>query len=79
MPNSAAVALPMRMNHELGGADEKAKGYTFNYEARKAPMRTCRHAFRLDDHVATGEERLKGEAGKKVHTDAEAEGLLARV
>ena len=59
--------------------DEKAKGYTFNYEALKAANEDVQARSDWLIPLCTGEERLKGEDGKKVHPTQKPEGLLARV
>jgi modification methylase len=57
----------------------EAKGYTFHYEAMKAANEDCQ--MRSDWYIplCTGEERLKGADGKKVHPTQKPEALLARV
>ena len=59
------------------GAD--AKSYTFHYEALKAGNEDLQ--MRSDWYIplCTGEERLKGADGKKVHPTQKPEALLARV
>src|SRR6266545_1478908 len=59
--------------------DENAKGYTFNYEALKAANEDVQARSDWLIPLCTGEERLKGEDGKKVHPTQKPEGLLARV
>ena len=59
--------------------DEKAKGYTFNYEALKAANEDVQARSDWLIPLCTGEERLKGQDGKKVHPTQKPEGLLARV
>src|SRR3984957_11315645 len=59
--------------------DEKAKGYTFNYEALKAANEDVQARSDWLIPLCTGEERLKDKAGKKVHPTQKPEGLLARV
>jgi modification methylase len=59
--------------------DEKAKGYTFNYEALKAANEDVQVRSDWLIPLCTGEERLKGADGKKVHPTQKPEGLLARV
>src|SRR4051812_44160299 len=56
-----------------------AKGYTFNYEALKAANEDVQARSDWLIPLCTGEERLKGEDGKKVHPTQKPEGLLARV
>ena len=59
--------------------DEKAKGYTFNYEALKAANEDVQARSDWLIPLCTGDERLKGTDGKKVHPTQKPEGLLARV
>ena len=59
--------------------DEKAKGYTFNYEALKAANEDVQARSDWLLPLCTGEERLKGKDGKKVHPTQKPESLLARV
>ena len=59
--------------------DEKAKGYTFNYEALKAANEDVQMRSDWLIPLCTGDERLKGADGKKVHPTQKPEGLLARV
>ncbi|WP_075995787.1 site-specific DNA-methyltransferase [Salaquimonas pukyongi] len=59
--------------------DQKAKGYTFNYEAMK--MANDEVQMRSDwlFPICTGHERLKDENGDKVHPTQKPEALLHRV
>src|SRR5438876_1532896 len=59
---------------EAGG-----KGYTFNYEALKAGNDDVQVRSDWTLALCTGEERLKGENGKKLHPTQKPEALLARV
>src|SRR6185312_8002958 len=59
--------------------DEKAKGYTFNYEVLKAANEDVQARSDWLIPLCTGEERLKGRDGKKVHPTQKPEALLARV
>jgi len=59
--------------------DEKAKGYTFNYEALKAANEDVQARSDWLIPLCTGDERLRGTDGKKVHPTQKPEGLLARV
>lgn len=59
--------------------DEHAKGYTFNYEALKAANDDVQARSDWLIPLCTGDERLKGDDGKKVHPTQKPEGLLARV
>src|SRR5204862_5924230 len=59
--------------------DPKAKGYTFNYEALKAGNEDVQVRSDWTIALCTGEERLKGRDGKKLHPTQKPEALLARV
>src|SRR5256885_7539698 len=59
---------------EAGG-----KGYTFNYEALKAGNDDVQVRSDWTLALCTGEERLKGGNGKKLHPTQKPEALLARV
>src|SRR5262247_1385142 len=56
-----------------------AKGYTFNYEALKAGNEDIQVRSDWTIPLCTGEERLKGRDGKKLHPTQKPEALLARV
>jgi modification methylase len=59
---------------EAGG-----KAYTFNYEALKAGNEDVQVRSDWTIPLCTGEERLKGRDGKKLHPTQKPEALLARV
>src|SRR5581483_7956818 len=59
--------------------DAGAKGYTFNYEALKAANDDVQMRSDWTLPLCTGEERLKGGDGKKLHPTQKPEALLARV
>jgi modification methylase len=59
--------------------DPGAKGYTFNYEALKAGNEDVQMRSDWIFPLCTGEERLKGSDGKKLHPTQKPEALLARV
>src|ERR1041385_3006805 len=59
--------------------DPHAKGYTFNYEALKAGNEDIQVRSDWTIPLCTGEERLKGRDGKKIHPTQKPEALLARV
>jgi modification methylase len=59
--------------------DPNAKGYTFNYEALKAGNDGVQMRSDWTLPLCTGEERLKGRDGKKLHPTQKPESLLARV
>ena len=56
-----------------------AKSYTFNYEALKAGNEDVQVRSDWTLALCTGEERLKGGDGKKLHPTQKPEALLARV
>ncbi len=57
----------------------KAKGYTFNYDAMKAANDDVQMRSDWLFPICSGNERLKGEDGKKAHPTQKPEALLARV
>jgi len=59
--------------------DAAAKGYTFNYETLKAGNEDIQVRSDWTLPLCTGEERLKGRDGKKLHPTQKPEALLARV
>jgi modification methylase len=59
--------------------EEKAKAYTFNYEALKAGNDDVQMRSDWTLALCTGEERLKAGNGKKLHPTQKPEALLARV
>ena len=59
--------------------DQGARGYTFNYEALKAGNEDIQARSDWTIPLCTGEERLKGLDGKKLHPTQKPEALLARV
>ena len=59
--------------------DPAAKGYTFNYETLKAGNEDIQVRSDWTLPLCTGEERLKGRDGKKLHPTQKPEALLARV
>jgi len=59
--------------------DADARGYTFNYEVLKAGNEDIQVRSDWTMPLCTGEERLKGSNGKKLHPTQKPEALLARV
>jgi modification methylase len=59
--------------------DAGVKGYTFNYEALKAGNDDVQVRSDWTFALCTGEERIKGADGKKLHPTQKPEALLARV
>ncbi|MCY6381643.1 site-specific DNA-methyltransferase [Hoeflea prorocentri] len=58
---------------------QKAKGYTFNYEAMKAANDDVQMRSDWLFPICAGSERLKGEDGKKAHPTQKPEALLSRI
>jgi modification methylase len=61
------------------GREPGAKGYTFNYEALKAGNEDVQVRSDWTFPLCTGEERIKGRDGKKLHPTQKPEALLSRV
>lgn len=61
------------------GRDKEAKKYTFNYDALKAFNEDTQMRSDWVIPICSGGERLKDEAGDKVHPTQKPEGLLHRV
>jgi modification methylase len=59
--------------------DGGERGYTFNYEALKAGNDDVQMRSDWFIPLCTGEERLKGRDGKKLHPTQKPEALLARI
>ena len=59
--------------------DQKAKGYTFNYEALKALNDDVQMRSDWLFPLCTGAERLKDDDGNKTHPTQKPESLLARI
>jgi modification methylase len=59
--------------------DPGAKGYTFNYEALKAANDDLQMRSDWLFPICTGNERLKGGEGRKVHPTQKPEALLHRI
>lgn len=59
--------------------DKEAKNYTFNYEALKAANEDVQMRSDWLFPLCTGGERLKDDAGKKLHPTQKPEALLARI
>src|SRR6201995_2557528 len=59
--------------------DAAARQYTFNYEALKAGNEDIQVRSDWTIALCTGQERLKGRDGKKLHPTQKPEALLARV
>jgi modification methylase len=59
--------------------DAQKRDYTFNYEALKAGNEDIQMRSDWFIPLCTGEERLKGRDGKKLHPTQKPEALLARI
>jgi modification methylase len=59
--------------------EDTARQYTFNYEALKAGNEDIQVRSDWTVALCTGEERLKGRDGRKLHPTQKPEALLARV
>ena len=59
--------------------DQKAKGYTFNYDALKAANDDVQMRSDWLFPICTGAERLKDDKGDKLHPTQKPEALLARI
>ena len=59
--------------------EPSGKGYTFNYEVMKAGNEDVQVRSDWTIPLCTGDERLKGGDGKKLHPTQKPEALLARV
>ena len=59
--------------------DAKTKAYTFNYEILKAGNEDVQVRSDWTLSLCTGDERIKGADGKKLHPTQKPEALLARV
>jgi modification methylase len=59
--------------------EQSSRGYTFNYELLKAGNEDVQVRSDWTIPLCTGEERMKGSDGKKLHPTQKPEALLARV
>src|SRR5215203_1175946 len=79
MPNFRGRRFTNAHETMIWAAREPNKGYTFNYEALKAGNEDVQVRSDWSFPLCTGEERLKGSDGKKLHPTQKPEALLARV
>ena len=82
MPNFSRSAASPTVAHETliwAARDAAKRDYTFNYEALKAGNDDIQMRSDWFIPLCTGEERLKGRDGKKLHPTQKPEALLARV
>jgi modification methylase len=79
MPNFRGRRFTNAHETLIWASRDTAKGYTFNYEALKAGNEDIQMRSDWTLPLCTGEERLKGSDGKKLHPTQKPEALLARV
>jgi modification methylase len=78
MPNFRGRRFTNAHETLIWAAREQASRYTFNYEALKAGNEDIQVRSDWFIPLCTGEERLKGQDGKKLHPTQKPEALLAR-
>ena len=79
MPNFRGRRFTNAHETLIWASRDTAKGYTFNYEVMKAGNEDVQMRSDWTFPLCTGEERLKGADGKKLHPTQKPEALLARV
>src|SRR6266568_3539441 len=79
MPNFRGRRFTNAHETLIWASRDTAKGYTFNYEALKAGNEDVQMRSDWSFPLCTGEERLKGTDGKKLHPTQKPEALLARI
>ena len=79
MPNFRGRRFTNAHETLIWASRDNAKGYTFNYEVLKAGNEDIQMRSDWFFPLCTGEERLKGADGKKLHPTQKPEALLARV
>src|SRR5436853_1596921 len=79
MPNFRGRRFTNAHETLIWAAREEGGRYTFNYEALKAGNEDVQVRSDWTLALCTGEERLKGADGKKLHPTQKPEALLARV
>src|SRR5499426_4821306 len=79
MPNFRGRRFTNAHETLIWAARDPNKSYTFNYEALKAGNDDVQVRSDWTIALCTGEERLKGGDGKKLHPTQKPEALLARV
>ena len=79
MPNFRGRRFTNAHETLIWASRDDGKGYTFNYEALKAGNEDVQMRSDWTFPLCTGEERLKGADGKKLHPTQKPEALLARV
>jgi modification methylase len=79
MPNFRGRRFTNAHETMIWATREQGARYTFNYEALKAGNEDVQVRSDWTLPLCTGEERLKGRDGKKLHPTQKPEALLARV
>jgi modification methylase len=79
MPNFRGRRFTNAHETMIWASREQGARYTFNYEALKAGNEDIQVRSDWTLPLCTGEERLKGRDGKKLHPTQKPEALLARV
>src|SRR6187402_3158801 len=79
MPNFRGRRFTNAHETMIWATREQGARYTFNYEALKAGNEDIQVRSDWTLPLCTGEERLKGRDGKKLHPTQKPESLLARV
>jgi modification methylase len=79
MPNFRGRRFTNAHETMIWAARDEATKYTFNYDALKAANEDVQARSDWLIPLCTGEERLKGKDGRKIHPTQKPEGLLARV
>ena len=79
MPNFRGRRFTNAHETLIWAAREQTSRYTFNYEALKAGNEDVQVRSDWTLPLCTGDERLKGRDGKKLHPTQKPEALLARV
>jgi modification methylase len=79
MPNFRGRRFTNAHETMIWATREQGARYTFNYEALKAGNEDIQVRSDWTVPLCTGEERLKGRDGKKLHPTQKPEALLARV
>jgi len=79
MPNFRGRRFTNAHETLIWASRDSAKGYTFNYEALKAANDELQMRSDWLFPICTGNERLKGEDGRKVHPTQKPEALLHRI
>jgi modification methylase len=78
MPNFRGRRFTNAHETLIWAARDKDSRYTFNYEALKAGNEDVQMRSDWTLPLCTGEERLKGSSGRKLHPTQKPEALLAR-